>query len=142
EQLRIAAGEPLRWRQEDISWTGHAIECRINAEDPRHNFRPSPGVIEMYHMPGGPGIRVDGMAYSGCTISPFYDSMIAKLIAHAPDRESCIARMEAALSEVIIEGIQTNVGFHRALLADERVRRGELSTDLIERLMKEGLLRF
>lgn len=141
EQILIAAGYPLRWRQEDITWNGHAIECRINAEDPARGFLPSPGTIDFYHMPGGPGLRIDSMAFSGCVVSPYYDSMIAKVICHAPTREQALQKMRAALSEVIISGIHTNVAFHQALLDDERVQRGEVSTDFIDRAIQEGSLR-
>ncbi|MGB5301291.1 MAG: acetyl-CoA carboxylase biotin carboxylase subunit, partial [Thiogranum sp.] len=104
EQLRIAAGEGLSYRQEDISWTGHAVECRINAEDPI-KFLPSPGTITQYHAPGGPGIRVDTHIYNGYTVPPYYDSMIAKLIAHGEDRATALARMRGALAEIVIDGI-------------------------------------
>lgn len=141
EQLWIAAGHPLRWRQDQITWTGHAIECRINAEDPARGFMPSPGTIDFYHMPGGPGTRIDSMAYSGCVISPYYDSMIAKVICHAPDRQQSLQRMRAALDEVIIDGIQTNVAFHQLLLDDERVQRGDIATDFIDRSIQDGSLK-
>ena len=107
-QLRIAAGEKLPWTQDDVQMRGHAIECRINAEDPK-NFMPSPGPIKLWHAPGGPGIRVDRHIYSGYNVPPYYDSMIAKLIAHGDDREAAIARMQNALTEIVIEGIKTNV---------------------------------
>ncbi|MFQ5659037.1 MAG: acetyl-CoA carboxylase biotin carboxylase subunit [Gammaproteobacteria bacterium] len=117
EQLRIAAGEKLGYSQRDIHINGHAIECRINAED-AETFMPSPGVIEHYHPPGGPGIRVDTHVYQGYRIPPHYDSMIGKLIAHAETRELALARMSIALSEIIIEGINTNIALHEKLIDD------------------------
>ena len=117
EQLRIAAGEKLSYRQSDIGINGHAIECRINAEDPE-TFMPSPGVIEHYHPPGGPGIRVDTHVYQGYAIPPHYDSLIGKLIAHAETRELAIKRMSMALSEIVIDGIKTNIPLHRRLMDD------------------------
>ena len=117
EQLRIAAGEGLRYRQQDISWTGHALECRINAEDPV-KFLPSPGTITQYHAPGGPGVRVDTHIYNGYTVPPYYDSMIAKLIAHGEDRATALARMRGALAEIVIDGIKTNIPLHRDICSD------------------------
>ncbi|MGK0296460.1 MAG: acetyl-CoA carboxylase biotin carboxylase subunit [Gammaproteobacteria bacterium] len=117
EQLRVAAGEKLSYRQSDIQVKGHAIECRINAEDPE-NFTPSPGMIEHYHPPGGPGIRVDTHVYQGYTVPPHYDSLIGKLIAHAETRELAIKRMSMALSEIVIDGIKTNIPLHRILMND------------------------
>lgn len=137
EQIRIAAGEPLAYEQKDIRWQGHAIECRINAEDPQKDFRPSPGTITFYHAPGGPGIRVDSAAYTGLEVSPLYDSMIAKVIAYGADRPEAIRRMQSALDELTIEGIKTNVEFHRAILANERFQRGEVATDFLAKHMQE-----
>ena len=117
EQLRIAAGEGLSYRQEDISWTGHAVECRINAEDPK-KFLPSPGTITQYHAPGGPGIRVDTHIYNGYTVPQYYDSMIAKLIAHGEDRATALARMRGALAEIVIDGINTNIALHQDICID------------------------
>ena len=117
EQLRIAAGEGLSYAQEDISWTGHAVECRINAEDPK-SFLPSPGTITQYHAPGGPGIRVDTHIYNGYKVPPYYDSMIAKLIAYGDDRDSAMARMRGALSEIVIDGIRTNIPLHQDICSD------------------------
>jgi acetyl-CoA carboxylase biotin carboxylase subunit len=114
EQLRVAAGERLSFTQKDISVRGHAIECRINAEDPK-NFTPSPGRVELWHPPGGPGIRVDSHLYSGYVVPPYYDSMIGKIIAHGDTRESAIARMRIALSEMVIDGIKTNIPLHREI---------------------------
>ena len=117
EQLRIAAGEGLAYRQEDIVMRGHAVECRINAEDAR-TFLPSPGTIVQYHAPGGPGIRMDTHIYNGYPVPPHYDSMIGKLIAHGDTRASALARMRGALSEIVVEGINTNVALHRDICAD------------------------
>ena len=117
EQLRIASGDGLSYRQEDISWIGHAVECRINAEDPK-KFLPSPGTITQYHAPGGPGIRVDTHIYNGYTVPPYYDSMIAKLIAHGEDRATALARMRGALAEIVIDGINTNIALHQDICND------------------------
>ena len=117
QQLRIAAGEKLQYQQDDIQIRGHAIECRINAEDPE-TFMPSPGTIEHYHPPGGPGVRVDTHIYGGYKVPPFYDSMIGKLIVHGDNRELAIARMSMALSEIIIEGIKTNIPLHQRIISD------------------------
>ncbi|MDK2895485.1 MAG: acetyl-CoA carboxylase, biotin carboxylase subunit, partial [Moorella sp. (in: firmicutes)] len=138
EQIRIAAGEPLSIRQEDVQIRGHAIECRINAEDPNHNFRPAPGRIERYHVPGGFGIRVDSAVYSGYFIPPFYDSLIAKVIAWAPDREGAINRMAGALKEMVIEGVPTTIPFHQQILANAFFRRGEIYTNFIQRRLLAG----
>ncbi len=113
-QLDIAAGEKLKFSQQDIKISGHAIECRINAEDPK-NFTPSPGPVRLWHAPGGPGIRVDSHLYSGYEVPPFYDSMIGKIIAHGADRSTAIARMRNALNEIVIEGIKTNIALHQEI---------------------------
>ena len=118
EQLRIAAGEPLNFTQDDIRLQGHAIECRINAEDPAANFAPSPGKIELFHAPGGPGIRMDSHLYTGYTVLPYYDSLIGKLVAWGNNRNTAIARMRNALEEIIITGIKTNIDLHRELMND------------------------
>ncbi|MBQ5417640.1 MAG: acetyl-CoA carboxylase biotin carboxylase subunit, partial [Oscillospiraceae bacterium] len=118
EQIRIADGEVLPFSQSDIAVRGHAIECRINAEDPYRNFLPSPGKITSLYVPGGPGIRIDSAAYQGYTICPYYDSMIAKLIAYAPTREEAIAKMKWALAEFIVEGVDTNIDFQLELIRD------------------------
>lgn len=118
-QLLIAAGEKLSVKQEDISLQGHAIECRINAENPKFNFRPSPGKITALHMPGGPGIRIDSAVYQGYEITPYYDSMIAKLIAYAPTRDEAIRKMKWALAEFLVDGVDTNIDFQLDLLRDE-----------------------
>ena len=120
-QIRIAAGEQLPFKQEDIHMTGHAIECRINAENPAQGFRPSPGKITALHMPGGPGIRIDTAVYSGYEITPYYDSMIAKLIAYAPTREEALKKMNWALAEFLVEGVDTNIDFQLKLLRDPDV---------------------
>lgn len=132
EMILAAAGEPLSVKQEDIVLRGHAIECRINAEDPFRHFAPSPGTIRSYLAPSGPGVRVDSACYPGYTIPPYYDSMVAKLIVWAPTRDQAIARMLSALSEYEIEGIQTTIPFHMALLQNERFRKGDVSTRFLE----------
>ncbi len=117
EQLRIADGQPLRYRQEEIRWTGHAVECRINAEDP-YSFRPSPGQITNYHIAGGPGVRVDSHVYNNYIVPPYYDSMIGKLITHGLNRRDALIRMGGALQEMVVDGISTNIPLHRELLSD------------------------
>ncbi len=131
EQIRIAAGEKLRFRQRDITLSGHAIECRINAEDP-YRFTPSPGRITGWHPPGGPGIRVDSHVYTNYFVPPHYDSMIAKVIAHGETREQAIRRMQIALSEMAVEGIQTNLPLHGELLADSGFVLGGTSIHYLE----------
>jgi len=132
EQIRVAAGEPLSIKQEDVVLNGWSIECRINAEDPDKKFMPSPGRIETYLPPGGYGVRVDSAAYQGYTVNPFYDSMIAKLIVWAPTREEAILRMDRALSEFVIEGIKTTIGFHQKVLAHEKFIEGDVTTKFLE----------
>ncbi len=124
QQILIADGQPLPFTQDDIHLSGHAIECRINAENPELNFRPSPGRIEALHMPGGPGVRIDSAVYQGCEISPWYDSMIAKLIVYAPNREEAIRKMEWALAEFLVEGVDTNIDFQLSLLRDPNFENG------------------
>src|SRR5947199_7332472 len=136
EQIRVAAGEKLRFRQKDIVLRGHAIECRINAEDP-YRFTPSPGKITSYHPPGGPGIRVDSHVYQGYSVPPYYDSMVGKLIAYGASREQAIARMRIALSEMVVEGIQTNIALHRELLSDTRFLRGGTSIHYLEQKLAQ-----
>jgi len=136
EQIHIAAGQKLRFRQKDIVVRGHAIECRINAEDP-YRFTPSPGKITSYHPPGGPGIRVDSHVYQGYSVPPNYDSMVGKLIAYGATREQAIARMRIALSEMVIEGIQTNLPLHRDLLNDTRFLRGGVSIHYLEQKLAQ-----
>ena len=124
QQILIADGAKLPFTQDDITIKGHAIECRINAENPALNFRPSPGQITALHIPGGPGIRVDSSAYQGYTIPPYYDSMIAKLIVHAPTREEAIAKMKWALAEFIVDGVDTNIDFQLSLIRDSLFEKG------------------
>ncbi|MBI4753902.1 MAG: acetyl-CoA carboxylase biotin carboxylase subunit [Betaproteobacteria bacterium] len=131
EQIRVAAGEKLRLRQRDIALRGHAIECRINAEDP-FRFTPSPGRITSYHPPGGPGIRVDSHVYQGYSVPPHYDSMIGKVIAYGDSREQALRRMRVALSEMVVEGIRTNIALHQELLQDARFIEGGTSIHYLE----------
>ena len=132
-QIRVAAGEPLGLTQEDVQIRGWAMECRINAENPDRNFMPSPGTIELYHPPGGPGVRVDSAAYQGYTIPPYYDSMVGKLIVWGADREEAIQRMKRALEEFYIEGVHTTIPFHLKVLDNAFFRRGEVYTNFIQR---------
>ena len=132
EQIRIAAGLPLSVQQEDIVLRGHAIECRINAEDPRHHFMPCPGTIENLHIPGGKGVRVDTAVYHGYKIPPNYDSMIMKVIVHDKDRASAIAKMRSVLGEVIIEGVKTNLDFQYDILKQKDFEEGRVTTHFIE----------
>ncbi|HLL03674.1 MAG TPA: acetyl-CoA carboxylase biotin carboxylase subunit [Myxococcaceae bacterium] len=134
EQIRMAYGHPLRFKQEDIKMRGAAIECRVNAEDPV-TFAPWPGKITGYSVPGGYGVRVDSAAYENYTVLPHYDSLLAKLIVHAEDRETAIRRMQRALGEYVVEGIRTNIPFHRAALADEAFQEGNYDTRFVERLL-------
>src|SRR5512144_1115991 len=136
QQIHIAAGAKLPFRQRDIQFRGHAIECRINAEDP-YRFTPSPGKITSYHPPGGPGIRVDSHVYQGYTVPPNYDSMVGKVIAYGASREQAIARMRIALSEMVVEGIQTNLPLHRDLLNDTRFLRGGVSIHYLEQKLAQ-----
>src|SRR5258707_14812534 len=136
EQIRVAAGQKLRFRQKDIQFRGHAIECRINAEDP-YRFTPSPGKITSWHPPGGPGIRVDSHVYAGYSVPPFYDSMVGKLIAYGANREQAIRRMRIALSEMVVEGIQTNIPLHQELLLDSRVIRGGVNIHYLEQKLAQ-----
>ncbi|MDT8404702.1 acetyl-CoA carboxylase biotin carboxylase subunit [Sulfuriflexus sp.] len=132
EQIRIAAGEPLSYKQEDIVLRGHAIECRINAEDPK-TFMPSPGTINNYHAPGGPGVRVDSHIYNGYRVPPNYDSMIAKIITHGDTREIAIARMRGALSELVVDGIKTNAPLQLEILADSAFQAGGTNIHFLEK---------
>ena len=136
EQIRIAAGERLSFKQGDVTFTGHAIECRINAEDPV-TFAPSPGTIQAFSVPGGPGVRVDTFAHSDCTIPPYYDSMIAKIIAHGRDRQEAIARMRRTLEMTVIDGIKTSIPLHLRILSDPDFVAGRLSTAFMERFLAE-----
>jgi acetyl-CoA carboxylase biotin carboxylase subunit len=131
-QILVAAGEPMPFAQREIEVTGHALECRINAEDPE-TFVPSPGVIQHFFMPGGPGVRVDSFAHDGCEVSPFYDSLIAKLMTHGRDREEAIARMKRCLDAIVVEGIKTTVPLHRRILEDEDFLAGQLDTGFMDR---------
>ena len=131
EQILIADGEKLRFRQGDIQFSGHAIECRINAEDPERSFLPSPGTINELHMPGGPGVRVDSHIYDGYKVPSLYDSLIAKLIAHGSTRDEAISRMKRALNEFTIGGIKTTIPFHKKVMEDERFLRGEVYVDFL-----------
>ena len=142
-QIMLATGEPLRHSQGDIEIKGHAIECRINAEDPFDEFRPSPGRIEMYYAPGGRGVRVDSHAYAGYTIPSHYDSMIGKLITYGKDRREAMDKMSCALSEYMITGVKTTVSFQQAILQDPNFRRGVYSTGFIDQLLsgaRRGLI--
>jgi acetyl-CoA carboxylase, biotin carboxylase subunit len=140
EQIRIAAGEKLSVRQRDVMVRGHAIECRINAEDP-FKFTPSPGRITSYHPPGGPGIRVDSHVYHGYTVPPHYDSMVGKVIAYGATRDQAIRRMRIALSEMVVEGIQTNIPLHQELLTDARFVRGGTSIHYLEQKLAQAAKR-
>jgi acetyl-CoA carboxylase biotin carboxylase subunit len=136
QQIRIAAGEKFTLRQKDVQFRGHAIECRINAEDP-FKFTPSPGRITNWHTPGGPGVRMDSHVYSGYTIPPHYDSMIAKLITYGETRDQAMARMSIALSEMVVEGVQTNIALHRELMQDARFVEGGTSIHYLEHKLSQ-----
>ena len=135
EQIKIAFGEKLRFRQKDIRYQGHAIECRLNAEDP-YNFMPSPGTISRFHLPGGPGVRIDTHAYGGYKVPSNYDSMIGKLITYGGSRDQALARMDIALSEILIEGIKTNVPLHRDLMNDRSFMDGGVNIHYLENKLK------
>jgi acetyl-CoA carboxylase biotin carboxylase subunit len=134
-QIRIAEGEDLGYEQSDLQIVGHSIECRINAEDPV-TFVPSPGKITAFNIPGGPGVRVDTAVYPGYTVPPYYDSMIAKLIVHARNRETAIARMQRALNMMVVEGIKTTIPLHQKIMADEKFQKGDFSTKFMEEFGK------
>jgi len=134
EQIRIAAGERLSFKQSEVTFTGHSIECRVNAEDP-DTFVPSPGVIHVFAVPGGPGVRVETFAHSECTISPYYDSMIAKIIVHGRDRHEAVARMKRTLEMTVIEGIKTSIPMHLRILSDPDFVAGKLSTSFMGRFL-------
>jgi acetyl-CoA carboxylase biotin carboxylase subunit len=136
EQIRVAAGEKLSVAQDEVEWTGHAIECRINAEDHEHGFRPSPGQVTYWYKPGGPGIRVDSHVYAGYRVPPYYDSMIGKLIAFGKDRPEALRRMEIALEEMIVEGVKTTIPFHLIALRSEAFQKGDLDTHFVEHLLR------
>ena len=137
-QIEVAAGLPLRVSQEDIKLRGHAIECRINAENPELNFRPSPGTITALYVPGGPGIRIDGAVYQGYTITPYYDSMISKLIAHGSDRDDAIRKMRWALSEFIVDGVDTNIDFQLDLIKRPEFISGNYDIGFLNRYMEKN----
>ncbi len=137
EQIRIADGQRLKLQQKDIKITGHAIECRINAENPKKNFRPSPGKITDVHFPGGEGVRVDSAIYTGYEVPPYYDSMLAKLIVHADDREEAIRKMRSALGEVIIEGVDTNIDYQYEILNHKKFISGDIDVEFIGGMMNE-----
>ena len=137
EQIRIAAGEALGYNQSDLKQNGYAIECRINAEDPTHNFAPAAGTLTNVVFPGGPGIRIDTHIYGGAQVPPFYDSMLAKIVAYADTRDGAIARMERALSETVIEGIPTTIDMCLELLATPQFRAGEYSIDFLPSILRE-----
>jgi len=134
EQIRIAAGERLSFKHNEMTFTGHSIECRVNAEDPE-TLVPSPGVIHVFSVPGGPGVRVETFAHSECTISPYYDSMIAKIIVHGRDRQEAVARMKRTLEMTVIEGIKTSIPLHLKILNDPEFVAGKLSTSFMDRFM-------
>ncbi|NLC59789.1 MAG: acetyl-CoA carboxylase biotin carboxylase subunit, partial [Gammaproteobacteria bacterium] len=136
EQLSIAAGRPLSIRQEDVVLRGHAIECRINAEDPE-SFMPSPGLVQHFHAPGGPGVRVDTHVYAGYQVPPNYDSMIGKLIVHGADREQAICRMRVALSEMVIDGIKTNIPLQQRIMRDVGFQQGGQNIHYLEKRLAE-----
>jgi acetyl-CoA carboxylase biotin carboxylase subunit len=139
-QILIAAGMPLTVRQRDIKFRGHAMECRINAEDPR-SFRPSPGRITAWHVPGGRGVRVDTAAYADYVIPPHYDSLIAKLIVHGATREETISRMERALGMFIVEGVRTSIPFHQEILDHPAFRSGDVYTNFVQHMHEEPAAR-
>jgi acetyl-CoA carboxylase biotin carboxylase subunit len=131
QQIRVAAGEKFQLRQKDITFRGHAVECRINAEDP-YTFMPSPGRITNWHTPGGPGVRIDSHVFNGYFVPPNYDSMIAKVITYGDTRAQAVARMSIALSEMVVEGIKTNIPLHRELMADAKFVEGGTSIHYLE----------
>ncbi len=135
EQIRIASGEALPYKQKDIPQIGHAIECRINAEDPSRNFAPSPGLIEEFRPPGGPGVRLDSHAYAGYRIPPNYDSMIGKLIVHRKNRQDAIATMKRALGEFYISPTRTTIPLHLQIMDNEYFRSGDVDTGFVERVL-------
>ena len=136
EQIRIAAGERLSFKQGDVTFNGHSIECRVNAEDPV-TFAPSPGVIHAFSVPGGPGVRVDTFAHSECVVSPYYDSLIAKIIVHGRDRQEAIARMRRTLEMTVIDGIKTSIPLHLKILSDPDFVAGRLGTSFMDRYIVE-----
>ena len=135
EQLRVASGLPLSVKQEDITIKGHSFECRINAEDPT-SFLPSPGKVKLFHAPGGPGVRVDSHLYSGYSVPPFYDSLVAKLISYADSREQALVRMQIALDELLIDGIRSNTPLHRDLVRDSEFQKGGVNIHYLEQKLE------
>jgi acetyl-CoA carboxylase biotin carboxylase subunit len=138
EQIRIASGEKLGYGQQDVTFNGHAIECRITAEHPE-TFTPSPGRVNTYHAPGGLGVRVDSALYSGYSVPPHYDSLVAKLIVHAPTRAQAIARMQRALDEMVVDGIDTTLALHRRIMADAEFQSGDYTIHWLERFVARGV---
>jgi acetyl-CoA carboxylase biotin carboxylase subunit len=138
EQIRISAGERLSIVKDYLEPRGHAIECRINAENPADGFRPSPGLITTYHVPGGPGVRVDTHLYQGYRVPPYYDSLLAKIIVHAPNRQEAIKRMIRALDELVVDGIHTTTGFLKNILESESFKRSNYSTRFVEQFLKKN----
>jgi acetyl-CoA carboxylase biotin carboxylase subunit len=132
EQILVAQGEPLSFSQKDLTWQGHALECRINAEDPV-TFVPSPGTIRHVNFPGGPGVRIDTFIHENCEISPYYDSMVAKLMTYGRDRAESIARMRRCLDVMVVEGIKTNISLHRKIMDDPDFLAGRLTTRFMDR---------
>jgi len=137
EQIRVAGGEPLSFPQQGICLRGHAIECRVNAEDPARNFQPCPGVVTTFHPPGGPGVRVDTHLYAGYTVPPYYDSLIAKVIVHGNSRAEALARMHQALDGFIIEGVTTTIPFLMKVIEHPTFRDGQVDTKFVEREMMQ-----
>jgi len=137
EQIRIAAGERLSFKQSEVTFTGHSLECRVNAEDPE-TFAPSPGLIHAWSVPGGPGVRIDTFAHAECTVSPYYDSMIAKIIVHGRDRQEAIARMRRTLEMTVIEGIKTSVPLHLKIMNDADFQAGRMSTAFMDRFIPKA----
>jgi acetyl-CoA carboxylase biotin carboxylase subunit len=138
EMIAVAAGQPLSFAQKDVRFTGHAIECRINAEDPARDFMPCPGKIGFVHLPGGMGVRVDSHVYQGYTITPYYDSMIAKVVCHGLDRDEAVRRMIRALEECVVDGVHSTIDFQRSILHEPRFQRGDLSTRFLEGYQWDG----
>jgi acetyl-CoA carboxylase biotin carboxylase subunit len=134
EQIRVAAGQRLSRKQSEVTFSGHSIECRVNAEDPE-TFVPSPGLVRVFSVPGGPGVRVETAAHADCTISPHYDSMIAKVVVHGRDRQEAIARMRRTLEMTVIEGIKTTIPLHLRILNDPDFVAGRLSTSFMDRFL-------
>ena len=137
EQIKVASGERLSMKQNDITLSGHAIECRINAEDPK-TFIPSPGKIDMFHAPGGPGVRIDTHVYSGYSVPPFYDSLLAKLITYDKTRDLAIQKMRQALSETVVQGVKTNIDLHKKLLNTEFFTSGVYSINTLTEYIKNN----